>query len=283
MAPFLIIVLIIVELAAHFFGLSDVEKWPLLSHAIGIAQTLGAGVGIYLFGGVHIVNEWERLPVLLFGKYVRTAGPGFVWIDPIFHEVYDAVLTNDVVRTVTVEQLLSKDNVPLGLTFAITTHLGADNVKDYTVNVDDADEAIDSRAIATITEIAAGKDLNDILHNSAAFATAVVSALQTKVATWGMTIIAVEILDLAIKNAGIEEAMTMKARAQREGEAEVARASLQLQVAESLQAAAKIYTDPTAKWLRGLETLAELGRSANNNTIMVPTDLVGMLGQLNQK
>ena len=45
---------------------------------------------LYVFLGVRIVNEADRLVVLTLGKYNRVLGPGLVFHFPVIEEIYSA-------------------------------------------------------------------------------------------------------------------------------------------------------------------------------------------------
>src|SRR5262245_5611724 len=72
---------------------------------------VGVLVLCWVLAGVHIINDWERRPVLRLGRYVTTAGPGPVWIEPILHSVLLPVSVQDMARPLTVENVQTHDNV----------------------------------------------------------------------------------------------------------------------------------------------------------------------------
>jgi regulator of protease activity HflC (stomatin/prohibitin superfamily) len=166
--------------------------------------------------------------------------------------------------------------VPVKFNLILTQRISEDKVKDWFLNVDDGYEALWQRAVATASEVVSGTELDSILHDREKLYGKMVASLQSRVATWGITIIAIEIKDISIVDEAIQEAIAMKARASKEAEAELVRAEKQKQIAVALKEAADIYDDKS-RWLKGIETLTELCRSAENNTIMVPTDLLSTL------
>jgi len=229
--------------------------------------------GMYFVKGINIIPEWIRRPVLLFGRYDRTAGPGFVWIDPIFHKVLDDVPIQDVVNKIRVENVPTSDNVRLQVELAATTRISPDKVKDLIVNVKNPSDALLQRALTSVTETVGQDSLDYIVSKKIEFSESVKISLQKKVLSWGIEVKAVEISELKIADENIERATAMKARAAKEAEAELTRAEMQVTIAEHLKKAAGTY-DEQAWTLKGLETLVELCRSAQNNTILIPTDLL---------
>lgn len=231
---------------------------------------------IYGLSGINSIMEWNRRPVLLFGKYIKTAGPGLVWIEPLFHRTLDDVNVANMVSSLTVENVQTHDNVPLSIEAVLTMRVREDKVREYTVNLCDNDEAVEQRTQAAVAEVVGSGSINSILGEREKFSEKVEKALTAKVSQWGIEIIALEISNIEIKDEAIANSIAMKARAGKEAEAELLRADMQLQIAQKLSAAGKAY-DADARWLKGIETLIELGRSGNNNTIMIPTDLASSL------
>ncbi len=236
-------------------------------------------VALYALSGINIIKEWMRRPVLLFGKYNRTAGPGFCWIEPAFHSVMSDVSVQDVTQELHVENVQTHDNVRLNIFGVLTTRIHPDNVRSYVVEVKDAERATTQRANTAVTEIVGRYTLDRILNERDTFSVQVQEALRSKVQVWGIDVKAVEIKDLKVADPDIERSIAMKAKAIKEAEAELKRAEMQAEIATQLQIAAQNY-DESAWRLKGLEVLIEMSRSAQNNTIMIPTDLLSSLAKI---
>lgn len=249
----------------------------------------------YILVGVNVVKQWDRRPVLRFGKYIRTLEPGLSWVDPLIHSVLDDVFVKDNVialpsgstvtttdedgdevettedRYVTVQ---TADNVGLGLGAVLTFQIV--DVQKSVVNVDDVNAAVLQRALSTLGDFAGRTSLEGILLERDTFCSSITTELGKRVSDWGVMIKAFELPTFVISDAKTAEAISLKARATMEAAAELARAEVQVKVAEALNAAAKTYT-PEGRWLKGVEVLVELTRSGENNTILIPTDLTNGL------
>ncbi|HXO41894.1 MAG TPA: SPFH domain-containing protein, partial [Thermoanaerobaculia bacterium] len=243
-----------------------VPRVGLLGYLLGLAI-------LYLLGGINVVREWVRRPIMLFGRYVKTIGPGLEWVDPIFHRRLDDVSVRDVVNELRIGGVQTHDNVPISFNLIMTTRIGEDRIKDFVVQVASGTEATRQRALASVTEIVGNHELDAILHDRGKFYAEVRESLQTKVAGWGVIVKAVELKDLQITDEQIQQAIAMKARAGKEADAELVRAAMQVHIAAKLVDAAAALT-PDAWRLKELEVLVELTRSAQNNTILVPTTLL---------
>ena len=256
-------------------------------HAVGMLSFVLISLPVFLLGeaviyglsGINIINEWERRPVLLFGKYAKTAGPGFDWVEPVFHTVMPDVSVQDVTEELQVNNVQTHDNVRLNILGVLTTRTDPTNVKKLVVEVKGAAEAKRQRANAAVTEVVGRHQLDQILDKREEFSEKIRVALQEKVQLWGIDVKAVEVKDLRVADTEIEKSIAMKARAEKEGQAELRRAEFQMQIALKLKEAAHAYDDAAWK-LKGLETLIELCRSAQNNTVLIPSELLGTLSNV---
>ena len=64
---------------------------------------------LYVFLGVRIVNEADRLVVLTLGKYNRVLGQGLVFHFPIIEEIYSAENISKIRTFVLPTNMLTKD------------------------------------------------------------------------------------------------------------------------------------------------------------------------------
>lgn len=241
-------------------------------------------MAIYLLSGLHITDQWDRRPLKRWGKYTRTLGPGITWAEPFSNTIIDTIDMKDQVDNVyaelgfkTLPTLQTHDNVPVAFTAILTWKIV--DASQFVLEVQDGHDAVYNRCLTMISEFVSQTQLDEILHDRQALYIQIVASLKGAVSRWGVEIIAIELKDVTITDKGIQEAIAMKARAQKEGEAELTRASMQAKIAEQLKEAAAVY-DADAWKLKGFETLLELCRSAQNNTIMVPTDLVQGLAKV---
>lgn len=262
----------------------DVTFSDVLSYAKFVVPLVAAV--IYLISGIYIVDQWNRVPVKRFGKYVRTLGPGFSWMEPFSTSSIDTISIKDNVDDLhecldytSLPSVQTHDNVPVTFRTLLTYRIKEARVADFVLTVEDDYESLWKRALTIISEYVSNTELDSILHDRQALYTKVKAALQVAVEDWGVEIIAVELKDVTIADQSIQEAIAMKARAQKEAEAELTRAKMQREIAEQLKLASHTY-DEAAWKLKGFETLLELCRSAENNTVMIPTDLVQGLAKV---
>lgn len=259
-----------------YTGRQDVQTLPV---QLSYNYLIGAVLFWYALNWLHAIKEWNRRPVLRFGRYVRTMGPGLCMLEPLFHDTLDDIPVQDVVVNIPVPNIQTMDNVGVGVEAVLTYRVDEAKVKDAVVEVEDVSSAVPQRALSTMNDIGSVTGLNQFLEHRAQFGIAVVEKLKERVAKWGVTIQALELKSFKINDPEIEKAIAMKARAEKEAAAELTRAEMQSKIAAKLNEAATTYNDQ-GKWLKELEVLIELCRSANNNTILLPTNLQGSLGAL---
>lgn len=269
----------------HFFGgvvrdrYGDLHRTGAPWGAISFPACILGLIGWYFLNWVNIISEWNRRPVLLFGRYKGTYGPGLVFLEPLFHTFLDDFTVQDLVITIKVPQAQTSDNVGIAVEALLTFRINADKVRDAVVEVKNIDNSVNQRATSTLADEIGKNALVNLLEHRDTFSGTIKTTVGERVARWGVTVQAFEIKQLKITDTAVEQAIAMKARAQKEGEAELTRAAMQKRIAEALNEAAATYDDQ-GRWLKGMETLVELCRSANNNTILVPTNLAQGLASL---
>ena len=268
---------------AALFGLGGVFDTAAVSNGYGHQPLtilfLVPAAAWYVICGIRVVQEWERVPIMLFGKYLGTLNPGLGWVDPIFFSTLQPINVQDITRDVKVEGAQTKNNIGISVIGLLTFRVDKAKVRNAVVEVHDVLNSVLNRASATLAGVVGTKELNDLLEHREVFTQSIKDQLIPRLENWGVVITAFELKDIIIKDPQIAEAIAMKARADQEAQAELVRADRQKQIAEALNAAASAYS-AEGKWLKELEVLIELCRSANNNTIILPANLTQALSKL---
>jgi hypothetical protein len=102
-------------------------------------------------------------------------------------------------------------------------------------------------------------------------------AIAAKTKSWGVAVRAVEIRDVAIP-AGLQDAMSRQAQAEREKDARVTLASAEREIAAQVVAAATLYAgSPHALQLRQMNLLYEMNKE-RGTTVLIPTEMANSLG-----
>src|SRR3989344_5820229 len=145
-----------------------VVLWPGTSYVeIGFGTeingliALGLTLILFIATGVQVINQWDRLVILRLGKFSRVIGPGLCWVNPLIEVVGDEWSIYDQVWERVIQNVQTKDNVPLSFSLILTTQVT--NSKDATVNVDDLFEAVGQRAQACANGAVRDHNLDEIM------------------------------------------------------------------------------------------------------------------------
>src|SRR5689334_16389744 len=76
-------------------------------------------VGVYMLFSIRVVSQWERVALLRLGKYTGLRGPGTFMLIPIVDTTTTYVDQRVRVSSVSAEQTLTRDTVPVDVDAAI--------------------------------------------------------------------------------------------------------------------------------------------------------------------
>ncbi len=121
---------------------------------------------LYVFLGVRIVNEADRLVVLTLGKYNRVLGPGLVFHFPVIEEIYSAENISKIRTFVLPTNMLTKDenivDVELNVQYTIS------DIKKYALNVEDPEITIRQATESALRHVIGENNMDDLLTSGAA-------------------------------------------------------------------------------------------------------------------
>lgn len=153
---------------------------------------------IYGFGTVDLR---VRRPIMFFGSYFRTAGPGIIWVPPIIFQRLRDVSVQSWVDELVIEGARTKNNIPLKVKAIITWKVDAARVRDFVVNVKDGRTAVKQRAEAAAVSVIGSEPFRDIQNDRKKFSNDVTETLVANVTNWGV------IIDTEIAEAVAREAI----------------------------------------------------------------------------
>src|ERR1022692_3078593 len=79
------------------------------------AMVVAALAGLYLLFAIRMADQWERVAVLRFGKYIGLRGPGLFHMIPVVHSLSRFVDQRVRVANVSAESTLTRDTVPVNV------------------------------------------------------------------------------------------------------------------------------------------------------------------------
>jgi regulator of protease activity HflC (stomatin/prohibitin superfamily) len=220
---------------------------------------------------VRVAAAWDRAVVLRLGKFRALRGPGLFGIIPIIDTIPYWIDVRVITSTFKAEQTLTRDTVPVDVDAVlfwkvVDPEKAALAVADYTT-------AINWAAQTALRDVIGKTQLADMLEGRERIAAELQRIIDARTEPWGIQVISVEVRDVLIP-AGLQDAMSMQAQAERERQARVILGDSERQIAEKFGEAARTYAnDPTALHLRAMNMLYE-GLKQNATIVLVPSTAV---------
>ena len=243
-----------------------------LLFTVGLVPAITAGIiGLYVTLSPRMLKEWERGVLLRLGRFERILGPGINWTFPGFDRLAATVDMRIRSTPFTAEKTLTKDTVPVNVD-AVLFWVVTDAEKAI-VEVERYRDIVSWAAQTTLRDVIGHTELVRMISDRERVDQQLQEIIDAKTTDWGVTVQSVEIRDVRIP-AGLEDAMSRKAQADREREARIILAESELQVADEMHKAASVYhQDPIALQIRAMnmtyESIKERGA-----LMVVPNDMV---------
>ncbi|CAN7327493.1 slipin family protein [Phenylobacterium sp. LjRoot164] len=261
-----------------------------LAYAVYSSIGLAAGVTVSALSliaaalvgsATRVASQWERAIVLRLGRFQALRGPGLFFIVPIVDTVAYCLDIRVITSTFKAEKTLTKDTVPVDVDAVLFWKVV--DPQRAALEVEDYGAAIAWASQTALRDVIGKTMLADMLEGREKISRELGRIIDDRSQPWGVKVISVEVKDVLIP-AGLEDAMSMQAQAERERQARIILGDSERQVAEKFQEAARTYADdPTAFHLRAMNMLYE-GLKQNSTIVVVPSTAVetmnlgGMMG-----
>ena len=249
-------------------GVAKITNTPLIALLFALA-------GLYLLFAIVVVDQWEKVAVLRFGRYRGLRGPGLFLIIPIVETLSRYVDQRVRVTTVSAESTLTRDTVPVNVDAIIFWLVW--NAEKSILEVEDFTQAITLGSQTALRESIGRHQLAQMITDRESLGLELQKVLDEKTNPWGITVQSVEIRDVRIPQA-LENAMSQQAQAERERQARVILGEAEVQVSEQFAQASRVYNDnPGALHLRGMNMLYEAIRE-KGAMVIVPSSAIETMG-----
>ena len=225
-------------------------------------------VALTVSNSIKVAAPWDRAVVLRLGQFRALRGPGLFGIIPIIDTIPYWIDTRVITTSFKAEKTLTRDTVPVDVDAVlfwkvIDSEKAALAVADYV-------SAISWASQTALRDIIGKTQLADMLEGRDKISTELQRIIDQRTEPWGVKVVSVEVRDVLIP-AGLENAMSMQAQAERERQARVILGDSERQVAEKFGEAAKTYEhNPIALHLRAMNMLYE-GLKQNATIVLVPS------------
>jgi regulator of protease activity HflC (stomatin/prohibitin superfamily) len=235
----------------------------------------GLAIGVYLMFSIKVVQQWQRVAILRFGRYRGLRGPGIFLIVPIMDTLSRFVDQRVRVATVTAESTLTRDTVPVNVDAIVFWLVW--NAEKSILEVENFSDAVNMSAQTALRESIGRHELAQMITERESMGQQLQLILDAKTNPWGITIQSVEIRDVRIPQA-LENAMSQQAQAERERQARLILGDAETQVAVKFAEAARTYGDnPGALHLRAMNMLYEAMKE-KGAMVIVPSTAVETMG-----
>jgi regulator of protease activity HflC (stomatin/prohibitin superfamily) len=242
------------------------SQWPSIA---------GPAVGVYLLFAIKVVRQWEKVALLRLGRYVGLRGPGIFAIVPVIESLSPYVDQRVRVTSVTAESTLSRDTVPVNVDAIVFWLIW--NPEKAILEVENFIDAITLSAQTALRESIGRHELAQMITERETLGRELQRILDEKTTPWGITVQSVEIRDVKIP-AGLEDAMSRKAQAERERQARIILGQAETEIAEKFVQAGEAYAqNPVALHLRAMNMLYEAIKE-KGAMVIVPSSAVETMG-----
>ena len=163
--------------------------------------------------GVKIVSQSEILIIERLGRFHKVLDGGFHIIVPFFDAVRAKMSVREQLVDINKQQVITKDNVNISVDGIVFLKVIDGKMALY--NVEDYRRAISNLAMTTLRSAIGEMSLDNTLSSRDQLNSKLQIALGDAADNWGVKIMRVEISEISVPH-GIEEAMNMQMKAERE-------------------------------------------------------------------
>ncbi|MGG7073480.1 stomatin-like protein [Campylobacter sp. 9BO] len=168
---------------------------------------------VFLKSAIRIVSQSDILIVERLGKFHSVLDGGFHIIIPFIDRIRETITIREQLVDITKQQVITKDNVNISVDGIVFLKVVDGKMALY--NVESYKRAIGNLAMTTLRGEIGAMNLDDTLSSRDRLNAALQVALGDAANNWGVKIMRVEISEISVP-AGIEEAMNMQMKAERE-------------------------------------------------------------------
>ena len=231
-------------------------------------------VALLVAASLKMANTWQKFVILRAGNLLGVRGPGLFLIIPVIDNVVAVIDERIQTTAFNAEQALTRDTVPVNVDAIIFWHVH--DARSAALEITNYREAIDRIAQTSLREMIGSSMLSTLLSDRKVVDEHLLEVIGHKTAAWGITVMSVEIRDVAIPVA-LQDAMSRQAQAEREKQARVILGSAEAEVASKFVEASNIYENhPAALQLRAMNIIYETTKE-RGATILMPTSMVDSL------
>ena len=238
---------------------------PVVIIGTFVGVTIGFIVLFMILSGIKIALEYERLVIFRLGRYVRTIGPGIVFVLPILErsqKVDLRIQTEDLPR----QEIITRDNIPVLANTVV--YFKVERPEDSVIKIANCTYAVRQYTQAALRDVVGNMELDSVLTEREKVAGDIREIVDKETNEWGIDIQAIKIQEIELP-AEMKRAMAKQAEAEREKRAAIIKSEGELAAAKNLNDAARLMaSEPGALQIRTLQTIRDISQDPSEKIVI---------------
>jgi regulator of protease activity HflC (stomatin/prohibitin superfamily) len=251
-------------------ALAMLSAWGFPGPASGAVEAALFLLLVFMVFSIRKLDEWERAIVLRFGRFHKVKGPGLVLLIPLSDRIVKKIDLRIRVTDFSAQEALTRDSVTVAVD-ALCFWLVWDPQK-AVLEVDDYEEAVILSSKTALRNAVSSHDLSIFLEHGELIQKQIQEEVDRKTTEWGITIQHIEITDIQIPEA-LQDSLSRLARAEREKKGRILLAEAEIEIANKLEEAVKVYAGNNPAMKLKILTILNEGLKAGNSMMLVPNSM----------
>lgn len=252
-----------------------------MEYGIIIAIVAGAAILLFFISGIRVALEYERLVVFRLGRYIRTIGPGLIYIVPLFEsakKVELRIITQDISR----QEVITRDNIPVLANTVV--YFKVVKPEDAVIKIENYVYAVRQYTQAALRDTIGTMELDQVLMERERIAIDIREIVEKETTEWGIDIKSIKIQELELP-AEMKRAFAKQAEAERAKRAIIIQSEGEKIASQNLaDAAEKLATAKGALHLRTLQTIRDIAQDPSEKiVIFMPNELSESVAEIAKK
>lgn len=229
-------------------------------------------IGLYVLGGIKIVNQYQRGVVLTLGRFTGVREPGLRVVIPGLQTMMLVDIRSTPID-VPKQEVITKDNVTVGVDAVV--YFRVINAPKAVLETTNYIYATSQFVQAALRDVTGNVDMDDLLAKREEISQQIKEIVDAETDKWGIDVENVKIQNIELPG-DMKRAMAKQAEAERERRANIINADGEKAAAETLAQAAEILAKTQgAINLRTLNTLERISTEPSQKTMMLfPIELI---------